>query len=156
MSRNSQTKMNTFTKELGNLLSLKIDSYHKKYCKGIEFLFLNAFIHCPYEGESCYDSNRSAARTRQHFEEHLDIGLFDIALNCISITKSKEIEYSFYCNKDFIEKDNEDILEFTVINQKINIEDVDSFSYLRSIDNEVLDKLILKIKNLISIEAKKH
>jgi hypothetical protein len=152
MAKNSQTRINEFTNELGKLLYLKIASYNKKYHKGIDVLFFNAFIHCPVEDESGYNFIKNAALARQHFEKHLDIGLFDIALNCIGLTKTKQIEYSLYCYKDFIEVDNEGFLELTLVDEIIYIEDPDSLAYLKNIDTEIFDEIILKIQKLISTE----
>ena len=149
MSKKSQNKLNKFIKELGRLISIKISSYHKKYNNGIETSFINPFIYCPYEGEFGTEFIRSAARTRQRFEEHLHTELFDIGLNCIGLTKNRDIEYSFHCDIYFAKKEDGELLEFTLVGQVINLENQESLQYLNNIDDEIFDRLLVKIKKLI-------
>lgn len=148
MSRNSQIKMNTFTKELGKLLSLKIDSYHKKYYKGIEASFFNTFINCPYEGEMDTSHMRSAARTRHHFEDNLGINLFGFELNFVGLTKNREIEYSFLCLTNFFEAEECESIHLSLVGQVISIDD-ESLWFLQDIEDKIFDTFILKIQKLI-------
>lgn len=155
MSKNSQTKMNTFTKELGKLLSLKIDSYHKKYYKGIESSFFNEFIHCPYEGEMDISHIRGAARARHHFEDNLGINLFGFDLNFIGLTKNREIQYSFLCTTNFFETEDWESINLNLVGQVISIEDEETLWFLQDIEDKILDNYILKIQKLISTATKR-
>lgn len=149
MSKQSQKKLSDFINKLGELISIKISSYHKKYNKGIEISFINPFIYCPYEGEFGTEFIRSAAQTRQHFEENLKTDLFNIGLNCIGLTKNRDIEYSFHCGIYFTKKEDGELLEFTLVGQVIKLENQESLQYLKNIDDEILDGHLVKIKNLI-------
>jgi hypothetical protein len=155
MSKNSQTKMNTFTQELGKLLSLKIDSYLKKYHKGIESLFFNQFIHCAYEGEMNISHIRRGARARRHFEDNLGINLFGFYLNLVGLTKNREIQYSFFCTTNFYDTEESEALNLNLVGQVISIENEETLWFLQDIEDDILDKHILKIQKLISTATKR-
>jgi hypothetical protein len=145
-----------FVNELGILLRIRINQYHRKFNKDNESNFLNKFIICPEIGDHDLDHIRHPALERKHFNDNLGIQLSVFDFNHISLANNK-IKYSFSVFPDFIDNDDDgDLLEFSLIEDKITFYDQDMIDFLESCDDETLNQIILKVQSESSLNSLKN